>query len=182
MKITKKSLLFLIIFLFAGLSILFINYSNVKLEPSKYYPTPQDAIEKSLKTTDYVVVLHNDTAFASCNTTVNDKNCQYLIKDDSGWKIITTDIFDNPYFFKDYDDHGYALCIREYNEKYMIYLMQRKTHIENNEKINLRDSLNSSFKEFDHKQIYDYHFWYCCLDELPDNYKIFINDQIVFEN
>lgn len=182
MKNTKKVLLFLILFIFSGLIIIFINDKNNNFEGSEYFSSPQVAIEKSLKTTDYVVVIDNETAFASCNTTVNNKNCQYLIKDNSGWKIITNDVFDNPLFFEDYDKHGYALCVREYNGKYMIYLMQMKNHIEKNGEIDVCDSLDSSFKEFEHKQIYDYHFWYCCLDELPSNYKISINDQIVFDN
>ena len=180
MKNTKKVLVFL--FILVGLSILLINYNTTKFDQSEYYSSPQDAIEKSLETKDYVVVTYNETAFASCNTTVNNMNCQYLIKDDLGWKIITTNIFDNPYFFEDYDNHGYTLCIREYNGMYMIYLMQMKSHIEKNGKINLCDSLNSSFEEFEHNQIYDYHFWYWCLDELPNDYTIYIDNQIVFEN
>ncbi len=147
----------------------------------KYYSSPEEVIENSLKSTDYVVVTKNGTAFASCDTDVNDMNCQYIIKDDNGWKLITSEVFGNSYFCERYDDHGYVLCIREYNGKYMIYLLQEISHIEENGKINLTDSLNSSFEEFDHKLIFDYHFWYWCLDELPDDYTISINGEVVFE-
>ena len=147
----------------------------------KYYSSPEEVIENSLQSTDYVVVTQNETAFASCVTDVNDKNCQYIIKEDNGWKLITLEVFGNSYFFEDFDIGGYTLCIREYKGKYMIYLTQQISHIEENGKINLTDSLNSSFEEFDHKLLFDYHFWYWCLDELPDDYTISINGEVVFE-
>ena len=147
----------------------------------KYYSSPEEVIENSLQSTDYVVVTQNETAFVSCVTDVNDKNCQYIIKDDNGWKLITLEVFDNAYFFETYEEHGYVLCAREYNDKYMFYLKQKISHIEENGKINLTDSLNSSFEEFDHKLLFDYHFWYWCLDELPDDYTISINGEVVFE-
>ena len=55
------------------------------------------------------------------------------------------------------------------------------SHIEENGKINLTDSLNSSFEEFDHESLLAHHFWYWCLDELPDDYTISINGEVVFE-
>ena len=147
----------------------------------KYYSSPEEVIENSLQSTDYVVVTQNETAFASCDTDVNDTDCQYIIKDENGWRLITLEVFDNAYFFETYEEHGYVLCAREYNDKYMFYLKQKISHIEENGKINLTDSLNSSFEEFDHETLLAYHFWYWCLDELPDDYTISINGEVVFE-
>lgn len=183
MKISKKVLSIISsVIIISFIVISFYDFGNsYNLKKLESFSSPQEAIEKILKTTDYVCVTQGKTAFVTCDSPVDNRGCQYLIKDGSGWKLVTDYMFDNAYFYKEYDEDGYTLCIREFNGKYMIYLSQKSIHKEDNGKINLTDSINSSFKEFDFFKIFDNHYWYWYLDELPDDYVIYVNGQSVFD-
>lgn len=178
----EKKVFILLAAMLAVFMILHFVSSNksLRIALTESYKTPETAIEESLKTSEYVLVTQDGTGFACCKTNENNYNCQYLLKTEDGWKVVTSAIFGNSYYYKEYDDHGYTLCIREYKDTYMIYLLQEESHISKNGLLKVNDSLNSNYEEFDYASIFGGHYWYWVVKDLPDGYTIKINNTEVF--
>ena len=128
------------------------------------------------------MVESNGVFFAVCNTEVNDYACQYIMNSNEGWRVVTDDMFKKLLFDKRDKDGKYEIYIREYADKYMIYISQNVFSEKENGVVSVKDSLNSEFVEMDCNYLIDEHYWFLCLDSLPQQYSITINEEVVFEN
>ena len=160
--------------------ILFDRYDTTDIN-SQAYNTPEEAVELGLGTTAYKMAEYNDTYLVLCETNVNNYACQYLYKGTEGWYNITDYIHANPYFAKNGKDSEYTVIIREFDGKYMIYVSQPFYSFEENGLLTVSDSLNTSYVELEHTQPFEIHYWYWCLDEMPEDYTISVNGEVVYD-
>jgi len=158
-----------------------IYYKNNPFYVSESYPTPEQAIEETLLSEDYKFVYQNDTGFGCCKTEVNNYSFQYLLRTEDGWRIITDNVISNPYFSVDRNKPDYDIIIRKYEGKYMIMVSQPFYSEEDYGMITVSDSLNTKYEQFEYSLLFKHNYWYWCLDELPDDYKIMINDVVEFD-
>lgn len=145
-----------------------------------HYATPEEAIEKDLQVQDYILLESNETYLGLCDSKVNDYACQYILNDGEGWQVVTDYMFRNCLFDKRDKDFLYEIYIREYMGKYMVYVVQPYFSIDEYGLITIEDSLNSEFVDAEYESVYKQHYWYWCLDEIPDDYTISINGNIVY--
>ena len=169
---------FVIVFTFTVLMV--IKPDNKKTAPDIEFPSPEEAIEQQLLSTNYELIESNGVYFAVCNTAVNNYACQYIVNNGKGWQVVTEYMFRNAYYDKQDENGLYEIYIREYMDKYFIYISQTKTSIDNNGKIEVKDSLGSSFSEMDFYSIQDEHYWFVCIDDIPDDYTVSINGVAAF--
>lgn len=158
-----------------------VNYQHNPFYVSESYPTPEQAIEETLLSKDYEFVYQNGTAFGCCRTEVNNYSFQYLLQTDDGWRVISDNVIANPYFSVDGREPHYTLIIREYKGKYMIMVSQPFYSEEDYGMITVSDSLNTKYEQFEYSLLFEHNYWYWCLDELPDDYKIMINGVVEFD-
>lgn len=181
---SPKALIGLIIGTAILASIIFLSvfyYKNDSIPVSKSYPTPEQAIEETLLSDDYKFVYQNDTGFGCCRTDVNNYSFQYLLHTEDGWRVISDNVMGNPYFSVDRNKPDYDIIIRKYEGKYMIMVSQPFYSEEDYGMITVSDSLNTKYEQFEYSLLYKHKYWYWCLDELPDDYKIMINDVVEFD-
>ncbi len=158
-----------------------VYYQHNPFYISESYSTPEQAIEETFQTDDYKFVYQNGTGFGCCRTEVNNYSFQYLLQTEKGWRVITDNVFNNPYFSIDGREPHYTLIIREYKGKYMIMVSQPFYSKEDYGMIKVSDSLNTKYEQFEYSLLFEQNYWYWCLDELPDDYKIMINDVVEFD-
>ncbi len=154
--------------------------NNEKTAPDIEFPSPEEAIEQQLLSTNYELVESNGVYFAVCNTAVNNYACQYIVNNGKGWQVVTDYMFRNAYYDKQDKNGLYEIYIREYMDKYLIYIAQPKTSIDNDGIIEVEDSLNSSFAEMEFYLMREEHYWFLCLDDIPNDYTISINGVTVY--
>ncbi len=159
----------------------FVNYQNNPFYVSESYPTPEEAVEETLLSEDYEFVYQNGTGFGCCRTEVNNYSFQYLLQTEEGWRVISENVIANPYFSVDGKEPNYTLIIREYKGKYMIMVSQPFYSEEDYGMITVSDSLNTTYEKFEYSLLFEHNYWYWCLDELPDDYKIMINGVVEFD-
>lgn len=140
------------------------------------YNTPEEAIINTLNTTEYKLVESNDTFLAVCNTDVNTYNCQYIFKNDEGWNVVTDKMFANAYCHYKAKDNKFNVFVREYTDKYTITVVQDEYSINNNGLFYVEDSINSDFQELEYSIVMKEHFWYICLDNIPNDYVITVSN------
>lgn len=149
------------------------------------FSTPEEAIETVLKTDDYVYVIDNETGLALCRTRVNNFSYQLLYESEEGWQVITGYLNNkSAYYDKSLNNDGYFF-IREYKGKYYFGLSQY-AYREDVVLLDVSDSSGKEHKELEYRTIKDSpitneHFWFWCLDEIPDDYQVVIDGEVVFE-
>ncbi len=166
----------LIIAISAFLSKAPIIFLHMPLVEAEKYNSPEEAIIKTLNTTEFKMVGSNNTFLAVCNTKVNTYNCQYIFKNNGGWSVVTEKMFANAYFHHKAKDNIYNIFVRKYSDKYAITVVQDEYSMNNNDLLYVEDSINSEFEEIEHTNVFNEHFWYICLDDIPDNYTITVSD------
>lgn len=147
------------------------------------YPTVHEALENGLQTKAYKYVEVNGTAFAVCDTSLSKYACQYLYKAENGWQLITEYVCDNPLLNETESSYAYTTRIYDFKGKYMVCVSQNIYSYNKNGEIKVTDSLNSSFTPLAYKSGngYDTKYWYVCLDELNEDYTLFINGEAVYK-
>ena len=150
------------------------------------YSTPEKAIEETLQTTDYVLTVQDDTAFAVCNTPVNNYACQYIMLEEDGWRVVTKRMFDNAYFSADGDKNEYFLYIRKYSDKYTFTVIQYESSIRgDNDILTITESSGTKIDELKYDVFLtnkEDFYWYWYLDEIPKGYTVEINGETVYAN
>lgn len=203
-KIHSVILVVSIIISFSAAVLLTRNF-NEKSEPEtavslNCYRTPEEAVETELKVQDYKLLESNGTYIALCNSSVSDYGAQYIVNNGQGWQIVTDSVIRNLVFDAVENTGKYYIYIYQYSDKYMIYVEQQFLSFNKNGELDVKDSLDSAIakeknvgwieesfldSEFAQGQdisLFETYYWYWCIDEMPDDYTIKINDEIVFEN
>lgn len=176
----RKYIILSVVIVFVYVFLMVMISDNKKTAPDIEFPSPEEAIEQQLLSTNYELVESNGVYFAVCNTAVNNYACQYIVNNGKGWQVVTEYMFRNARFDKQDENGLYEVYIREYNDKYLIYIAQSKTSIDNDGIIEVEDSLNSSFAEMEFYLMREEHYWFLCLDDIPEGYSIFINGVTVY--
>ena len=203
-KIHSVILVVSIIISFSAAVLLTRNF-NEKSEPEtavslNCYRTPEEAVETELKVQDYKLLERNGTYIALCDSSVSDYGAQYIVNNGQGWQIVTDSVIRNLVFDAVENTGKYYIYIYQYSDKYMIYVEQQFLSFNKNGELDVKDSLDSAIaqeknvgwieesfldSEFAQGQdisSFETYYWYWCIDEMPDDYTIKINDEIVFEN
>lgn len=203
-KIHSVILVVSIIISFSAAVLLTRNF-NEKSEPEttvslNCYRTPEEAVETELKVQDYKLLESNGTYIALCDSSVSDYGAQYIVNNGQGWQIVTDSVIRNLVFDEVENTGKYYVYIYQYLDKYMIYVEQQFLSFNKNGELDVKDSLGSAIaqeknvswieeslldSEFAQGQdisSFETYYWCWCIDEMPDDYTIKINDEIVFEN
>ena len=174
-KQKDKILCIIIIVSFIAVNFIFAKPREEE-KPKVFYNSPEDAIETEYKSTNYVLVESNGVVFIVC-TTDNKYGRQYILKNNDGWYVATDSVIRNSILSK-YDKSGlYGINAYKYMDKYFICIDQDELSINKYGLLNVTDSVGSQFEEteFD-TQILNSHYWFLCLETLPDDYFVKIND------
>ena len=162
---------------------------NEKSEPEtavslNCYRTPEEAIETELKIQDYKLLESNGTYIALCDINESDYDIEYVMNNGQGWQVVTEAVYENTVFYELEENGMYYIHIREYMGKNMIYIGQLNFMGNQSEKLDIKDNLDSLIVESQNTLVsgFDTYCWYWCIYEIPDDYTIKINDEIVFEN
>lgn len=152
--------------------------------PLMCYATPEEAVETELKVQDYILLESNGTYIALCDISESDYDVEYIMNNGQGWQIVTEAVYENSVFYELEENGTYYIHIREYMGKNMIYIRQLNFMGNQSEKLHVKDNLNSVIVEAQNPLIsgFNTYCWYWCIDEIPNDYTIKINDEIVFEN
>ncbi len=187
-KIHSIIIIILIIISFFG-AVLLTRDFNEKKEPETSvsltcYSTPEEAVETELKVSDYKLLESNGTYIALCDISESDYDVEYVMNNGQGWQVVTEAVYENSLFYELEENGTYYIHIREYMGKNMIYVGQLNFMGNQSEKLDIKDSLNSVVVESQNTLVsgFDTYCWYWCIDEIPDDYTIRINGEVVFEN
>lgn len=163
-----------------------IDYIKTEMVYGRCFSTPEEAIESVLETDDYVYAIDNGTGLVLCRTRVNNFSYQLLYESDEGWQVITGYVLDKlPYYDKVIKKQQGYFFISEYKGKYYFGLSQYLFD-EDTKLFNVSDLLGQEYKELEYLMdenipMSNEHYWFWCLDEIPDDYRVTINGDVIFE-
>ena len=175
-----KILCIVIVVSFVIVNFIFAKPKEKEETTTVFYNSPEEAIEMQLKTTDYVMVESNGVVLSVCDTTVNNYTYQFAVKTDNGWGVVSDYVIKNSILSK-YEKSGlYSINVYKYMDKYFICIRQDELSIDKHGLLNVTDSVGSQFEETEFEtEILRYYYWFLCLDTLPDDYFVKINDETI---
>lgn len=193
LKDKRKRIVIYIIVIFIVFNVFYIIFETPWNAIFTRTETPEEAIAQSqnIKVSDVVETIeYNDIALTICNNRETPR-FNFVAKDEKGWiprSSSSTPIFEylnfqscnniGVYYNKNFMSiEPYEIVFRYFYGKYLVTIYN-DSEIENIEKDEVSDNLNSEFKYYADSTWYNTKVWFTVLDEKPDQYSVKVGDEV----